>query len=79
MHTISKLVLGLMGQLRAKPAVGDSAMSISLPPPKKQGGLPLMEALLMRHSSREFSPEPLSLPLLSTVLWAAYGINREDG
>lgn len=79
MHTIGKFVLGLMGQLRAKPAIGDSAMSISLPPPEKQGGLPLMEALLMRHSSREFSPEPLPLPLLSTLLWAAYGINRGDG
>lgn len=79
MHTIGKFVLGLMGQLRAKPATGDSATSISLPLPEKQGGLPLMEALAMRHSSREFSPEPLPLPLLSNLLWAAYGINREDG
>lgn len=79
MHAVGKFVLGLMGQLRAKPAAGDSAMSVSLPPPEKQGGLPLMEALAMRHSSREFSPEPLPLPLLSNLLWAAYGINREDG
>lgn len=79
MHTVGKFVLGLMGQLRAKQAAGDSAVPVSLPPPEKQGGLPLMEALAMRHSLREFSPEPLPLPLLSNLLWAAYGINREDG
>lgn len=79
MHTVGKFVLGLMGQLRTKPAVGESVAVISLPPPEKQGGLPLMDALAMRHSSREFSPEPLPLPLLSNLLWAAYGINREDG
>ncbi len=37
MHTIGKFVLGLMGQLRAKPAVGDSVTMISLPPPEKLG------------------------------------------
>jgi hypothetical protein len=35
MHTVGKFVLGLMGQLRAKPAAGDSAMSVSLPPPEQ--------------------------------------------
>lgn len=79
MHTLSKFVLGMMGQLRPKPAIGDATTAISLPPPGKHGGLPLMEALAKRHSAREFAPEPLPLPLLSNLLWAAYGINREDG
>jgi len=79
MSTFGKVVSGIMGQLRPKPARGDSATSIALPPPAKQGGLPLMEALARRRSSREFSPEALPLPLLSGLLWAAFGKNREDG
>ena len=38
-----------------------------------------MEALEKRHSSREFAPDALPLPLLSNLLWAAYGVNRVDG
>ena len=79
MHTISKLVLGMMGRLRPKPIIGDAATTIVLPPSEKHGGLPLMEALAKRHSVREFASEPLPLPLLSNLLWAAYGVNREDG
>jgi nitroreductase len=79
MNALTKLALGMMGQLRPKPAKGDSATSISLPPPAKHGGLPLMEALAIRHSSREFASTPLPLPLLSNLLWAAYGMNRAGG
>ena len=79
MNTLTKLVLGMMGRLRPKPAKGDTATSISLPSPEKSGGLPLMEALAKRQSFRDFSPDPLPLQLLSNLLWAAYGMNRADG
>lgn len=79
MSTLTKLVLGMMGQLRTKPAQGDSATSIVLPPADKHGGLPLMEALARRHSSRDFARDALPLPLLSGLLWAAYGVNRAEG
>ena len=79
MSVLTKFALGMMGHLRAKPAKGDSVSSISLPPPTKHGGLPLMDALARRRSSREFSSAPLPLPLLSDLLWSAYGINRADG
>lgn len=79
MSTFTKVVSGMMGQLRPKPAKGDSAASMALPPPPTQGGLPLMEALAKRHSTREFAPDALPLPLLSGLLWAAFGRNREDG
>jgi len=79
MNALTKLALGMMGQLRPKPARGDSATSIPLPPPAKHGGLPLMDALAKRHSSREFASTPLPLPLLSDLLWAAYGMNRAGG
>lgn len=51
---------------------------IALPPPRITGGRPLMEALMLRHSTREYSSRPLPAEILSTLLWAAYGINRPD-
>lgn len=53
--------------------------SIDLPKPVMTGGKPLMEALKNRKTSREFSSEKLPLQVLSNLLWAADGINREDG
>jgi hypothetical protein len=39
MNTLTKFALGMMGQLRPKPAVGDAATTIALPPPARHGGL----------------------------------------
>ena len=47
-----------------------------LPPPKTEGGKPLMTALRERHSTREYSDRPLPPQILSDLLWAAFGINR---
>jgi nitroreductase len=52
---------------------------ISLPAPQTEGGMPLMQALKQRHSTRAFSSQPLSLQTLSNLLWAGFGINRADG
>jgi SagB-type dehydrogenase family enzyme len=52
---------------------------IKLPPQKTEGGMPLMQALKARKSSREFSSQKLSMSTLSNLLWAAWGINRPDG
>jgi len=79
MSTLTKVALGLMGQLRPKPATGDAAHAIALPAPETSGGMPLMEALAKRQSRREFARTPLPLPLLSNLLWAAYGRNRPEG
>jgi nitroreductase len=79
MSTLTKLVLGMMGQLRPKPTKGEGLQEIALPPPHKQGGLPLMEALAKRRSEREFAPTELAILVLSDLLWAAYGVNRPDG
>ncbi len=79
MTTLGKFALGMMGRLRPRPVVGDGASLIALPAVAPQGGMPLMEALAARHSSRAFAPDPLPLPVLSGLLWAAYGVNRHDG
>ncbi|GAA4411983.1 SagB/ThcOx family dehydrogenase [Quisquiliibacterium transsilvanicum] len=79
MSTLTKLALGMMGQLRPKPTLGEAEQAIALPPPHKAGGMPLMEALALRRSSREFAPDALPARTLSDLLWAAFGVNREEG
>ncbi|MFC5499406.1 SagB/ThcOx family dehydrogenase [Caenimonas terrae] len=79
MSTVSKLVLGTMGKLRPKPASGTAANVMALPAPRTSGGAALMQVLAGRRSQREFSPQPLPLPLMSDLLWAACGVNRPDG
>lgn len=54
------------------------AQDIKLPAPQKTGGLPLMEALNQRHSTRDFSVQKLSEQQISNLLWAAFGYNREE-
>jgi SagB-type dehydrogenase family enzyme len=79
MGTLTKLTLGMMGRLRPKPARGGASPSISLAPPRKQGGLPLMEALSKRRSHREFAATEIPLDVLSDLLWAAFGVSSADG
>jgi len=79
MGTLAKLALGMMGQLRPRPARGDAISSVSLPKPEQHGGMPLMDALARRQSAREFESRELPAELLSSLLWAAFGVNRADG
>lgn len=51
---------------------------IKLPPPQKETGKPLMQALSLRQSTRTFSPQALSMQEMSNLLWAAFGINRTE-
>ncbi len=55
------------------------AQNIQLPAPQKTGGMPLMETLNARQTQRTFSPKPLSEQQLANLLWAAFGISRENG
>jgi len=58
--------------------LAEELKSIQLPASRKEGGKPLMQALKERKSSREFSEKELPLQVISDLLWAANGINRED-
>jgi SagB-type dehydrogenase family enzyme len=51
---------------------------IKLPPAETKGGMPLMEALSLRQTQREYSPEKIPPQIMSNLLWAAFGINREN-
>jgi nitroreductase len=55
------------------------AQSVDLPAPQKTGGLPLMDALAKRSTARAFDSKELSPRQLSSLFWAAFGINRPDG
>ena len=55
------------------------AADINLPAPDKTNKTTLIEALENRHSDREFSNKVVDNQTLSTILWAAYGVNRADG
>lgn len=50
--------------------------AIELPKPQTTGGMPLMQALAQRQTTRAFADKPLSQQMLSNLLWAAFGINR---
>lgn len=61
----------------AAPALATEA--IVLPPARSAGGKPLIEALKLRRSTREYSDRALPPQVLSDLLWAAFGINRPSG
>jgi len=50
--------------------------SIVLNQPDTTGGLPVMKALSLRASQRDFDTVDLKLQDLSNLLWAANGVNR---
>lgn len=54
------------------------AAEIVLPKPVFSA-VTLEESLRNRHSTRAYSDKILSLEQLSALLWATYGVNREDG
>jgi SagB-type dehydrogenase family enzyme len=58
--------------------LGQELKPLNLPAPQTGGGMPLMQALKNRHSTREFSSEKLPPQVLANLLWAAFGINRPD-
>jgi SagB-type dehydrogenase family enzyme len=72
---VGSLVLTLM-----IPALVGAAdiQEIKLPTPTMTGGMPLMNALAARASSRDFSDRELPLQVLADLLWAADGINRPE-
>jgi len=71
--TAAEKTLGIEKQVE-KPRA--QSTTIQLPRPMQRGGLPLMDALMRRQTSREFSPKELPETVLSSLLWAAFGINR---
>ncbi|MBN2410043.1 SagB/ThcOx family dehydrogenase [candidate division KSB1 bacterium] len=52
---------------------------VKLLKPETDGGASVLAALLARRTTRNISDKPLPLQMLSNLLWAAFGVNRESG
>jgi nitroreductase len=53
--------------------------AVALPPPTAGCGTSVFTALQKRCTTRAIRATPLTLPTLSNLLWAAFGVNRERG
>jgi SagB-type dehydrogenase family enzyme len=71
------LVVGMTISAMPQGVVLAEDQSIQLSKPQTDGN-PLMQLLAKRASSRSFSSEPLPIPVLSNLLWAAAGISRAE-
>lgn len=83
-HSLSLLLsLAALALIPAAPKAvnaAENAARMELPAPDKTGGMPLMQALAQRHSTRKgYSGAALSPQQLSDLLWATWGVNRDDG
>lgn len=82
MTTRRETVAGILAGTAAAaaiPTVAAQTKTTALPPPRRDGGRPLLSALNLRHSTRAYSTRALSMQTLSDLLWAAFGINRPSG
>ena len=71
----STALFALLALLLALPALGQQS-PIQLPKPQIALGMPLMQALAHRRTTRAFEDKALPLQTLSNLLWAAFGVNR---
>lgn len=74
------MIVPVAALLFASPAYlySGTGSAIKLPPPRTEGGKPLMQALKARQSQRQFSGRDIALETLSDMLWAACGVNRPE-
>ena len=74
-------VLAAAPQILAQGAShGSQALSpLSLPKPEMDGGKSVLAALQVRKTVRNMRDEKLPLQVLSNLLWAAFGVNRDKG
>jgi hypothetical protein len=58
---------------------GPALEPIMLPKPEKDGGKSVLAALWERRTNRSVSDKKLPPQMISNLLWAAFGVNREEG
>ncbi len=73
---LSLICLGCLSGARAQSPA--DMKTIPLLAPQLTRGLPVMQALKERQSTRAFDTRALSLQDLSDLLWAANGVNRPE-
>ena len=77
-RTVNLGILATAGLATAptQAAAAADLKAIDLPPPWKDGGKPLAQAVWARRSTREFADKPVPIEVLSNLLWSACGVNR---
>lgn len=76
MKRMLAVVVILLSSVFAAYSQTTAAADINLPAPQKNGGRPLLDALAERCTTRNFAAADLTRQQLSTLLWAAFGVNR---
>ena len=76
---LSVIMLGVLATTAVGPLSGSEPLGpIHLPPAEISGGMPLMQALHNRMSTKSFTTREIPLDQISNLLWAAFGINRPE-
>jgi nitroreductase len=75
--TVAVSSIGSSAQESDKPA--PELRPIPLPKPETEGGKSVLAALKERKTTRSISEKELPQQVLSNLLWAAFGVNRERG
>lgn len=60
------------------PSLAEDMKPITLPKPQREGGKSVLAALWDRRTNRNISSQQLPPQVLSNLLWAAFGINRDE-
>ncbi|MDR2696324.1 MAG: nitroreductase family protein [Deltaproteobacteria bacterium] len=79
MNTAKSLCIFPLLLLWLGASAAQAAQTMQLPAPDKAGGMPLMQALAERKSTKAFGDKAVAAQDLSNLLWAAWGVNRPDG
>ena len=75
----STIILSVLATCLVSPLSGSEQLEpIHLPPPETSGGMPLMQALNDRMSTKRFTRQAIPRDQISNLLWAAFGINRPE-
>jgi hypothetical protein len=72
------ILAGTVSGYSLNASVSGDLQPIQLPPPEKDGGMSVLAALQQRKTTRGISPKELPIQVLSNLLWAAFGVNREQ-
>jgi len=78
-RTFIKTVPALAILASTSPASAQDLQPIVLPKPETDGGKSVLAALQERRTNRNIRAEKLPPQMLSNLLWAAFGINRQKG
>jgi nitroreductase len=70
---------GLAEDAAPAPGPAPDLQPIALVKPQADGGKSVLAALQERKTNRNISAEKLPPQILSNLLWAAFGVNRENG